>query len=216
MRTIDWCCATRGSFLLRKIRLESSIHRRRMPEKRNTLKHTNSVDNLTYVKFNRYPKQMNSNQQAMLTQLYSAWTVFRRLAFWVRWAFYMLFVVPSVMLCAALAVYSQWSFSAIPREVLQYAADATKYPAAPDGFLSVQTCTDAKPAVAPGALTPPTVCKTHGMEQRSINGMAKEAGRFLWLAYVVAVFTACFGASMLGMFERSRRAFLASILSTKS
>jgi hypothetical protein len=39
-------------FLLRRIRLEALNYRRRMPEKRNTSKHTSSVDNLYYVKFN--------------------------------------------------------------------------------------------------------------------------------------------------------------------
>jgi hypothetical protein len=37
-------------FLLRRIRLEALNYRRRMPEKRNTSKHTSSVDNFFYGK----------------------------------------------------------------------------------------------------------------------------------------------------------------------
>jgi hypothetical protein len=38
-------------FLLHRIRLEALSYCRRMPEKRNSSKHTSPVDNLSYVKF---------------------------------------------------------------------------------------------------------------------------------------------------------------------
>ncbi len=71
------------------------------------------------------------NSQAALPKLSAAWTLFRHIAFWGGWAFRVLVVVPSVAFCLLLAVYSDFSFSTIPRELLQAVADATKYPAAP-------------------------------------------------------------------------------------
>ncbi|CAE6842162.1 hypothetical protein [Paraburkholderia aspalathi] len=161
------------------------------------------------------------NQQAMLTQLYAAWTVVRHLAFWAKWAFYTLFAAPSVMLCAALALYSGFSFSTIPREFYQYAADIAKYPAAQDGYLTVQTCNDLQAnqlasAKESGATLPPAaICKTFGFSERPIEKLTLEASKYLWFGYVIAVFITAFLASMLGLFESSRRAFLASAGGTR-
>lgn len=155
------------------------------------------------------------NQEAMVTQLYAAWTIVRHVAFWAKWAFYVLFAWPSVALCAALALYSGFSFSTIPRELYQYAADATKQPAAPDGYLTVQTCKDPKPDTSSVKIEAPVMCKNLGFVQEPIDALAKEAGRYLWLAYAVVVFIGAFLASMFGLFESSRRAFKASIISVK-
>lgn len=156
-------------------------------------------------------------QQAMLNQVYAAWTAFRRVAFWLRWAFLVLFVVPSVMLCGVLAVGSGFSFSGVPRMILQDIAETARYPAAPDGMLTVQVCKD--PAVRsvdgkPLPPMPPVVCKSYGYEQRSIEAMAQEHGRYLWGLYFLAVLVGCVSAWMLGSFQRSRRSFLSSILPT--
>ncbi|WP_321874480.1 hypothetical protein [Burkholderia ubonensis] len=162
---------------------------------------------------------MDTNQKAMLEQLYVAWTELRNVAFWLRWVFVVLFVMPSVTFCFVLALYSDWSFSSIPREVLQFAADTAKYPVASDGFVSVQTCTawkaiDGTPitaSAATGVPPVPAICKTHGVEQRPIDALASDIGRNLWFGYAVAV-VFWFGLFVVfGVMSSSRRAFLASI-----
>ncbi|WP_322075494.1 hypothetical protein [Burkholderia cenocepacia] len=157
---------------------------------------------------------MNAKQELMLNQLYAAWTVCRRIGFWLRWAFLVLFVVPSVMACGALALASGFSFTSIPRMILQGEAEAARLPAAPDGMLTVQVCKD--PAVTsvdgkPVPAMPPLVCKNFGYEQRSIEAMAQENGRYLWVVYGLAVLMACAIAHVFNVFDRSRRAFLASL-----
>ncbi|RQU83890.1 hypothetical protein [Burkholderia cenocepacia] len=162
---------------------------------------------------------MDTNQKAILAQLYIAWTECRNVMFWLRWAFIFLFVMPSVTFCFLLAMYSDWSFSTVPREVIQFAADTAKYPAASDGFVSVQSCTawkafDGTPisaSAATGVPPVPAICKTFGVEQRAIDGLARDIGRNLWFGYAVAV-VFWFGIFvMFGVVARSRRAFLASI-----
>src|SRR5436305_8585826 len=59
----------------------------------------------------------------------------------------LLVVVPSVAFCLLLAIHSDFSFSAIPRELLKSVADRAKYPAAPAGYITMQTCKDTTSAV---------------------------------------------------------------------
>lgn len=155
------------------------------------------------------------NQEALQTQLEAAWTVVRHIAFWAKWAFYTLFAVPSVLLCVALALYSGFSFSPIPREFYQYVSDVAKYPTAQDGYVTVQTCKDPDVRkLASGEKTeaalPPIICKTLGFSEQPIEKLTSEASKYLWGGYGIAVFVAAFFASMLGIFESSRRAFRAS------
>lgn len=158
---------------------------------------------------------MNANQQKMLDQVYVMRTELRRFFFWVRWAILVLFVVPSVIFCALLAAYSDFSFARIPQEILQFTADTTKYPVAQDGYLSVQTCLDPKPAEVSGSNPvprPTPVCQKFGVKQESIAAMAKQTGDFLWTGYCLAVGFAVFLIWFFGIFTKSRRAFLASIV----
>ncbi|MDO3615273.1 hypothetical protein Q3O97_05390 [Ralstonia pseudosolanacearum] len=151
---------------------------------------------------------MNS-QATTRPNLSTAWTVFRHIAFWGGWAFRMLVVVPSVMFCLLLAVHSGFSFSAIPHEVLQHVADSAKYPAAPDGYVTVQTCKDSKPAVTD--LAPPVACKTFGFEQQSIADAALTAGQNLETMYCIFVLLGFGWVLMVGSFTSSRHAFRASL-----
>jgi hypothetical protein len=161
---------------------------------------------------------MNASQQKMLDQVYVMWTEMRRFFFWLRWAFLVLFAAPSVIFCAALAIYSDFSFASIPQEVLQFAADTTKYPAARDGYLSVQACLDDPTPLPASGTRPlrPTPCQRFGIKQESITSMAKQASGYLWNGYVVAVSFAVFLFGFSGLFANSRRAFLASIVRAPS
>jgi len=151
------------------------------------------------------------NKEAMLTQFYSVWTVVRHIAFWVKWAFYVFFAVPSVVLCLALAAYSGFSFSTIPRDFYQYAAELAKYPAAADGYLTVEVCKDPTPTDSASLPKPTPICKTHGLEQKPIESLAQDTARTLGAAYLLVVFLGAASASMLGLFGSSRRTLLASI-----
>lgn len=151
---------------------------------------------------------MNS-QATTRPDLSAAWTVFRHIAFWGGWAFRMLIVVPSVAFCLLLAVYSDFSFSTIPQEVLQRIADTAKYPAAPDGYVTMRTCKDSKPAVKD--LAPPVACKTFGFEQQSIAESALAAGQNLATMYCIFVLLGFGWVLMVGSFTSSRHAFRASL-----
>ena len=134
----------------------------------------------------------------------------RHVVFWSKWAFYVLVVMPSVMLCAALAFYSDFSFSAIPNELLQYTSERAAYPAARDGYLTVRACQD--PVASATAGTLPVLCKTFGFEQRAISSMAAEAGQLLRQTYFFLVLVGAAMAYALGLFARSRRAFRQSFV----
>lgn len=154
---------------------------------------------------------MNFSQEKMLDRAYSVWVVFRHIGFWLRWVFLVLFVGPSVMFCAALALYSDFSFSRIPQDILQFAAESTKYPVAQDGFLSVQACLDPKPAETSASLPKPVSCQKRGIQQRSIAAMAQESGRMFELLYAVAVVLTLGLILMFDAFGSSRRTFSASL-----
>ncbi|WP_249354831.1 hypothetical protein [Ralstonia sp. 3PA37C10] len=151
---------------------------------------------------------MNS-QATTRPDLSAAWTVIRHIAFWGGWAFRMLIVVPSVAFCLLLAVYSDFSFSTIPQEVLQRIADTAKYPAAPDGYVTMRTCKDSKPAVKD--LAPQVACKTFGFEQQSIAESALAAGQNLATMYCIFVLLGFGWVLTVGSFTSSRHAFRASL-----
>lgn len=150
------------------------------------------------------------NSQAKPAKLSAAWTLLRHFAFWANWAFRMLVVVPSVAFCLLLAVYSDFSFSAIPHELLQYVAESAKYPAAPAGSVTVRTCTEIA-SVAKDLPAPTALCKTFGYEQKSIDASAFEAGRMLGTVYAIFVVLGFGWVLMVGTFSSSRRAFKASL-----
>ncbi|MGC8213210.1 hypothetical protein [Ralstonia pseudosolanacearum] len=149
------------------------------------------------------------NSQVTRPNLSATWTLFRHIAFWGDWAFRMLVVVPSVAFCLLLAVYSDFSFSTIPHEVLQRVADTAKYPAAPDGYVTVRTCKDTR--VATKDLSPPPACKAFGFEQQSIADSALAAGQNLATMYCIFVLLGFGWVLMVGSFTSSRRAFRASL-----
>lgn len=150
------------------------------------------------------------NSQATLAKLSAAWTLFRHIAFWGGWVFRLLVVVPSVAFCLLLAVYSDFSFSTIPRELLQTIADGAKYPAAPAGYVTVRTCKDTTSAVKD--LPPPqALCKTFGFEQKSIDASAREAGMNLALVYSIFVLLGWGWYLFSGSFNDSQRTFRASL-----
>lgn len=149
-------------------------------------------------------------QQAMLNQAYVAWTVVRRISFWMWWAIVVLFVIPSVMACAVLAIGSSFSFASIPRIILQDEAETARYPAAPAGMLKVRVCKDPVATRAYDKSLPPlpsVVCETYGYEHRSIEAIAQQASHLLWLGYVFAVITGCVFVWVTGALELSHRAF---------
>lgn len=150
------------------------------------------------------------NSQAIRPNLSAAWTLFHHIAFWSDWTFRMLVVVPSVAFCLLLAVYSDFSFSTIPHEVLQRVADSARYPAAPDGYVTVQTCKEIAPVVK-DLLPPAALCKTFGFEQKSIDASALELGRNLATVYCIFVVLGFGWVLMVGSFTSSRRAFRASL-----
>lgn len=153
--------------------------------------------------------EITYSQATTRPDLSAAWTVIRHIAFWGGWAFRMLVVVPSVAFCLLLAVYSDFSFSTIPHEVLQRIADTARYPAAPDGYVTVRTCKDSKPAVKD--LAPPVACKTFGFEQQSITDSAHAAGQNLATMYCIFVLLGFGWVLMVGSFTSSRHAFRASL-----
>ncbi|MGU7843928.1 hypothetical protein ACV22V_31255 [Burkholderia sp. AW33-5] len=150
-------------------------------------------------------------QQAKLNQMYEAFTVCRRIGFWSWWAVVVLFVMPSVIACASLAIVSGFSFASVPRWILQDEAETARYPApaAPNGMLTVRVCKDRAVPSADGKLPPmpPPVCQSYGFEQRSIEAMAQEQGRWLWLFYSMAVILGGVGVWGTGILRRSHRAF---------
>ena len=150
------------------------------------------------------------NSQATLTKLSVAWTLVRHIAFWGGWAFRLLVVVPSVAFCLLLAIHSDFSFSAIPRELLQSVADRAKYPAAPAGYITMQTCKDTTSAVK-GLPPPQALCKTFGFEQQSIDAPAREAGMNLALMYSIFALLGWGWYLFSGSFNDSLRAFRSSL-----
>ncbi|MBN3780510.1 hypothetical protein G3O06_23635 [Burkholderia sp. Ac-20345] len=156
---------------------------------------------------------MDTKQKAMLSQLYVAWTEFRNAMFWLRWVAIVLFVLPSVTFCFGLAVYSDWSFASIPREILQFAAETAKHPAAADGYVWIDQCVD-QPDVPHGPMpqvSPRAVCNMFAVQQRSIDAVARDDGRLLSGMYALCVFTWTCVLAVFGVFASSRRTFLASI-----
>lgn len=148
--------------------------------------------------------------QATLPKLSSVFTLFGHIVFWGSWAFRLLIVVPSVAFCLVLALYSDFSFTTIPRELLQYGADAAKYPAAPAGYMTVRTCKDTTSAVK-GLPPPQALCKTFAFEQKSIDASAHDAGVNLATMYCVFVLMGVGWVLMIGSFTNSRRTFRASL-----
>ena len=153
------------------------------------------------------------NSERKLEQLWAVWTVLRHVAFWAKWVFVVGFVGPSVAVCMLLAVASDFSFTNLSQEVLEYVADAAKYPAAPDGFITIQTCKDPKPDGSQHVPVP-SICKQLGFKQVSIPDAAQQVAAQLWAMYAV-VFIVWSGALwMFGIFECSRRTFLQSVAAT--
>ncbi|WP_249189042.1 hypothetical protein [Burkholderia cenocepacia] len=118
-----------------------------------------------------------------------------------KWAFYIFFVCPSVSLCAALALYSNFSFQTIPREVLEFAAQTANNPPAQPGSLSIQVCQDKVPN---RALPASPICQSKGIVQRPIAALARDLGERLWLAYAIVVSVPAALAIGLGLFGRDR------------
>lgn len=120
-----------------------------------------------------------------------------------KWAFYIFFVFPSVILCGALALHSNFSFQTIPREILEFAAQTASYPRAPMGSVSIQVCKD----VAPDHALPPTpICQSNAIEPRPIEALARDLGERLWVFYAIVVTVAGALAIGLGLFGRDRAA----------
>ncbi|AIO71826.1 hypothetical protein KTE49_13780 [Burkholderia multivorans] len=120
-----------------------------------------------------------------------------------KWAFYVFFVLPSVIIGGVLALYSNFSFGTIPREVLQFAAQTATNPAAPPGSLSIQVCKDKIPD---HALRTSPICQSKGFEQRPIVALAREVGERLSWAYATVVIFSAGLAVGLGFFGRDRAA----------
>lgn len=120
-----------------------------------------------------------------------------------KWAFYIFFSIPSVILCGALALYSNFSFQAIPHEVLEFAAQTASYPPAPIGSISIQVCKD----IAPDQALPLSpICQSNAIEHRPIEALARDLGERLWWAYAIAVSVPAALAIGLGLFRRDRAA----------
>lgn len=120
-----------------------------------------------------------------------------------KWAFYIFFAIPSVILCGALALYSNFSFQTIPREILEFAAQTANNPPAQPGSLSIQVCQDKTPN---HALPASPICQSKGFEQRPIAALARDLGERLWLFYAIVVTVAGVLAIGLGLFDRDRAA----------
>ena len=120
-----------------------------------------------------------------------------------KWAFYILVVTPSVMLCGVLALYSNFSFQTIPREVLEFAAQTASYPPAPIGSISIRACKDKVPD---HALPASPVCQSKGFEQQPIAALARDLGERLWWAYTIVVSVPAALVIGLGLFGRDRAA----------
>ncbi|WP_321891019.1 MULTISPECIES: hypothetical protein [Burkholderia cepacia complex] len=116
-----------------------------------------------------------------------------------EWAFYIFFVCPSVSLCSALVLYSNFSFQTIPREILEFAAQTAKTPPAQPGSLSIQVCQDKIPN---HALPASPICQSKGFEQRPIAALARDLGERLWVFYAIVVAVAGALAIGLGLFGR--------------
>ncbi|WP_321820790.1 MULTISPECIES: hypothetical protein [unclassified Burkholderia] len=136
-----------------------------------------------------------------------------------KWVFIVAFVVPSVVCCLALAVYSGFSFQTIPTQVLELAADASQRPA-PAGTLSVYTCMDAasESAASDGAGALPRAsapCKLMGWTHASIDEMAHRAAGLLWLLYLTVVTLTWMIVEATGPFDRSLARLLAKLAEQK-
>ncbi|KVS70132.1 hypothetical protein [Burkholderia cepacia] len=141
--------------------------------------------------------------QPKLTPLDRARHLARYTLFVAKWAFYIFFVCPSVSLCSALALYSNFSFQTIPREILEFAAQTANNPPAQPGSLSIQVCQDKIPA---RALPASPICQSKGLEQRPIEALARDLSERLWLFYAIVVTVAGALAIGLGLFDRDRAA----------
>ncbi|WP_244106502.1 hypothetical protein [Paraburkholderia phenazinium] len=150
------------------------------------------------------------NRQAIAQRVLPVWLATRHVAFWAKWAFYVFFAIPSVVFCAVLAYCSYFSFATIPREVFQYASEVAQRPAAPPGYLTVRHCEDPKPAATVLRRKPFAVCKTWGLEKRSIESMASEVEQQLWEMYLTTVLMSIGCVLGLGIFYSSRSRFKAS------
>ncbi|MEW6346273.1 MAG: hypothetical protein RXR20_01055 [Paraburkholderia sp.] len=152
--------------------------------------------------------------QEILQRMRPVWIAARHVAFWTKWAFCVLFVIPGVMLCGVLALYSHFSFATIPRDIYGAVANAQHRPAAPAGFLNVEQCED--PKTGEGAKPQSRVlCKTWGVAQRSIDSLAKDTEEKLWEFYLFAVFMGCGLVMVFGAFESSRNRFRAQTRETR-
>ncbi|MGF6726791.1 hypothetical protein P3T43_006183 [Paraburkholderia sp. GAS41] len=148
--------------------------------------------------------------QGILQRGLPAWRAARHVAFWAKWAFYVIFVIPSVVFCAVLAYTSYFSFATIPREIFQYASEAAQRPAAPPGYLMVRSCEDPKPVLTGSVALPSTTCKTWGLEKRSIDSLARSVQQQLWELYLMTVFMSVGAVFGFGTFSSSRSRFKAS------
>ncbi|WP_240674659.1 hypothetical protein [Burkholderia stabilis] len=120
-----------------------------------------------------------------------------------KWAFYIFFAIPSVILCGALALYSNFSFQTIPREILEFGAQTASYPPAPIGSISIQVCKDKAPD---HALPPSPICQSNAIEHRPIEALVRDLGERLWWAYTIAVSVPAVLVIVLGLFGRDRAA----------
>jgi hypothetical protein len=150
------------------------------------------------------------NHQAILQRVLPVWLVARHVAFWAKWAFYVFFAIPSMVFCTVLAYTSYFSFATIPREVFQYASEVAQRPAAPPGYLTVRHCEDPEQAATGIRRKPFAICKTWGLEKRSIDSLANEAQQQLWEMYLMTVFMSVGAVFFLGIFSSSRSRFRAS------
>lgn len=124
-----------------------------------------------------------------------------------KWAFYVFFVIPSVIGGSVLVLYSNFSFQTIPREILQFAAKTAANPPAQHGSLWIEVCKDKVPD---RALPASPICKSKDLEQRPIEVLAREVGERLSWAYAVVVILAgglamVFGPFLNGRCERRRQ-----------
>ncbi|TDA45610.1 hypothetical protein EVG18_20680 [Burkholderia pyrrocinia] len=120
-----------------------------------------------------------------------------------KWAFYIFFAIPSVILCGALALYSNFSFQTIPREILEFGAQTASYPPAPIGSIAIKVCKDN----APGRARPPSpICQSNAIEHRPIEALARDLGERLSWAYAIVVMLSAGLAIGLGLFGRDRAA----------
>ncbi|MBF3522653.1 hypothetical protein ISF78_24225 [Burkholderia pseudomallei] len=127
-----------------------------------------------------------------------------------KWAFYIFFVCPSVSLCSALVLYSNFSFQTIPREILEFAAQTANNPPAQPGSLSIQVCQDKIPD---HALPASPICQSKGFEQRPIAALARDLDERLWLFYAIVVTVAGALAIALGLFNRDLTALRRRLVS---